>query len=83
MIMFRTFKNRSYPDGMDVEIFSFKILEKAINSNLSTSDKEHVTKYFLRSDKIKKKTFSHNPDFSNIRITLDTVYDYTLIKKSL
>ncbi len=50
-------QNRSYPDGMDVEIFSFKILEKAINSNLSTSDKEHVTKYFLRSDKIKKKTF--------------------------
>ncbi len=50
-------ENRTYPDGMDVEIFSFKILEKANNLNLSISDREHVTKYFLRSDKIKKKIF--------------------------
>ena len=74
-------ENRTYPDGMDVEIFSFKILEKANNLNLSISDREHVTKYFLRSDKIKKKNFLNNHDFSNIRITLDTIYDYKLIKK--
>ena len=74
-------ENRSYPDGMDVEIFSFKVLNKANKLNLSTSDKEHVTNYFLRSDKIKKKNFSQEKDFSNIRITLDTKYDYILIKK--
>ncbi len=74
-------ENRTYPDGMDVEVFSFKILEKANNLNLSISDREHVTKYFLGSDKIKKKNFFNNHDFSNIRITLDTIYDYRLIKK--
>ena len=56
-IMFRTFKT-DHIRWYGCRNFSFKILEKAINSNLSTSDKEHVTKYFLRSDKIKKKLFT-------------------------
>ena len=38
---------------MDTEIFSFKKLEDANNKLFLTDDREHVTKYFLRSNKIK------------------------------
>ena len=38
--------HRSFPDGMDTEVFNFKSLEFA-NKNLhDMEDKEHVTKYF-------------------------------------
>ena len=71
----------SFPDGMDIEIFSFKSLEFA-NLNLkSPYDKEHVTKYFLRSDKFKKYNYHDKQDYSNLRMTLDTSSDFELIKK--
>ena len=47
-------EKRSFPDGMDTEVFSFKKLQKANKILISKSDREHVTKYFLTSDKIKK-----------------------------
>ena len=74
-------EKRTFPDGMDIEIFSFKILKKANNELKSDYDKEHVTKYFLRTDKIKKLNYSQKVDYSNIRITLDTIFDYKLINK--
>ena len=40
---------------MDTEVFNFKSLEFANNILHDMEDKEHVTKYFLRSEKIRKK----------------------------
>ena len=74
-------QRRSFPDGMDIEVFSFKKLQEANEILISKSDREHVTKYFLRSDKIKKYNFFQRKDYSNIRITLDTKYDFQLIDK--
>ena len=74
-------QNRTFPDGMDTEIFSFKILERANKLTISQSDKEHVTNYFLRTDQIKKGNYSQKKDYSNMRITLDTQYDFELIRK--
>ena len=74
-------QKRSFPDGMDIEVFSFKKLQEANKKLTSKSDREHVTKYFLRSDKIKKYNLSQKKDYSNIRITLDTKYDFELINK--
>ena len=73
--------NRTFADGMDIEIFSFKNLEIANSSTISDEDKEHVTKYFLRSDKFKKFNYEDKHNFSNLRITLDTPFDFVLIKK--
>ena len=39
----------TWPDGLDVEIFSFNALERSFNSNLSNYDKEHVTP-FIRNN---------------------------------
>ena len=41
-------EKRTFADGMDIEIFSFKNLEIANSSDLSDYDKEHVTKYFKK-----------------------------------
>jgi spore coat polysaccharide biosynthesis protein SpsF (cytidylyltransferase family) len=74
-------EKRTFPDGMDIEIFSFKSLEIA-NSNVVTNhDKEHVTQYFLRSDIFKRYNYYDKQNFSNLRITLDTSFDFELIKK--
>ena len=74
-------EKRTFPDGMDIEIFSFKSLEIA-NSNVVTKhDKEHVTQYFLRSDIFKRYNYYDKQNFSNFRITLDTTFDFELIKK--
>ena len=48
---------RSFPDGMDTEIFSYKSLSFARNNLNNSFDREHVTKYFLRSDQVKKKKY--------------------------
>ena len=74
-------EKRTFPDGMDTEVFSFKKLYEADKKLTLKNDREHVTKYFLRSDKIKKHNVTQKKNFSNIRITLDTKYDYEIIKK--
>ena len=74
-------ENRTYPDGMDIEIFSSKALSLANSSVIFSSDKEHVTNYFLRSNRFKKYNFEKKGEnFSNLRITLDTKNDFKLIK---
>ena len=66
---------------MDIEIFNFKSLHNA-NLNLNTEyDKEHVTKYFLRTNRLKKFNYCDKDDYSKLRLTLDTLADFDLIKK--
>ena len=46
-----------YPDGFDLEIFSYKSLKKSSIKIKSSYDKEHVTT-FIRNSKFFKKFFS-------------------------
>ncbi len=67
---------------MDIEFFSFKTLKKIYENAISSYDKEHVTKYVLRSNIFKKFNYKlKNENYSDIRITLDTINDFLLIKK--
>jgi len=72
---------RSYPHGLDTEIFSFKILEEMFNNANEKYEREHVTPYIYKthSQKFKIKNYSYKKDCSSIRITLDTLEDYTLL----
>ena len=56
---------RSFPDGLDVEVFSFKALKKAFLNAKTTYDKEHVTTY-IKKDKNLIKNFlsSKNQELS-------------------
>ena len=59
--------NRSFPDGVDIEIFKKKSLELAWKNATSSYDREHVTTY-LRRNKVVKKHYIHreqNHDVEN------------------
>ena len=73
----------TYPDGLDVEVFSFKELEKANKFAKSKFDKEHVTPYIKYNKKIKKANKFFKSNFSHLRITVDEEADLKLLKKLL
>ena len=73
--------NRSFPDGLDAEFFSFETLETAYLNAILKSDKEHVTSYIKRSNLFKKINILNKKNYSKIRVTLDYKEDLDLIKK--
>jgi spore coat polysaccharide biosynthesis protein SpsF len=75
-----------YPDGQDVEVFTFKALEKAWNEATLPSEREHVTPFiwknssFKNGDLFKSDNFNEGYDFGHLRMTVDEPKDYELIK---
>ena len=69
----------SFPDGMDVEIFSFKILKKINKMKLLSSDREHVTSILRRNKKINKINIKNQEDCSKIRLCVDHQEDLDLV----
>lgn len=68
------------PDGFDVEIFSFDILEKAHLASTDKQDREHVTKWMRKNVEV------HIPRLSlsiNGKFSLDTIDDLTQLEKLL
>lgn len=71
----------TFPDGMDVEVFSFKALEKTWRSASLSSEREHVTSYIVNHPKIfHTKNISYKKNFSNLRLTIDNKEDLILAK---
>ena len=70
---------RTFPLGMEAEIFSFKTLEKAYKNSKNDYDKEHVTTYIKSNKNFSKKNIKSNKNLSKYRFTLDTIEDYELI----
>ncbi|KAF6246728.1 acylneuraminate cytidylyltransferase [Nitrosopumilus sp. b3] len=72
----------TFPDGLDVEIFSFQALEQAFHSAKWKSEIEHVTPYIKKNSKIFKIfNYENKKNFSNIRLTVDEPLDLKLIRK--
>ena len=71
----------SYPDGLDAEIFTMKVLKYTWLNSISDYDKEHVTTYIKRSKKFKKFNLCCEKNLSDLRLTLDYPKDFILIKK--
>lgn len=67
------------PDGMDAEIFTFNILEKAWKKSTLKSDREHVTPFIRENFPETCHYLTYQPDYSKIRLTLDTQEDYQVI----
>ena len=68
---------RTFPDGLDVEVLSFRALDGAFHGASMRSDREHVTPYVRRH--FRKCTVAQAVDLSDLRWTLDYVEDYTVI----
>jgi spore coat polysaccharide biosynthesis protein SpsF len=71
-----------YPLGMNVEVFSFGVLEKTFAKASKLYDKEHVTS-FMKSNpdlfKILIEKSNPKPFMKDIRLTLDVEEDYVLL----
>jgi spore coat polysaccharide biosynthesis protein SpsF len=74
---------RTFPRGLDIEVFSFKALEQAHKEASSPSDREHVTLYVSRKAQSEKKfeVVRNSVDYSKHRWTVDTAEDFELIKR--
>lgn len=72
---------RSFPRGLDAEIFTYNSLDIAYNNATKDYEKEHVTPYIYEHPEIfSLHNLSFDYDLSNHRWTLDTPEDYKLIK---
>ena len=71
---------RTYPRGLDTEVFSFKALEEAWNEATKDYEREHVTPYIIENqDKFKLLNVANDIDLSHLRWTLDTKEDFEFI----
>lgn len=72
--------DRTYPRGLDTEVFSFKALELSYKEAKESFQREHVTPYIWDNNKeVSSFQFKENDDNSNLRLTLDTEEDLELI----
>jgi len=70
----------SYPDGLDIEVFSMKALHRAYQEAKTSFDKEHVTPYIRDSKKFKTESIQSSEDLSDLRWTLDESEDLEVIR---
>jgi len=72
---------RTYPHGLDCEVFSFSAIEKSFNECKDIEIREHVTPHIYNNDKnFSVKSLNAPKKFNRpeIRVTLDTEEDYAL-----
>ena len=70
---------RSFPDGLDIEIFTSKSLYLAWKRSSTIFEKEHVTPFLSTNKSIKKFNIRCKKDLSQMRWTLDYKEDLKLI----
>lgn len=71
----------TYPDGLDIEVFTFKALEQANRETKKQFDREHVTPYLRESKKYKTAAMQYNQDLSKMRWTVDEPADFAVVEK--
>lgn len=71
----------SYPEGLDCEAFSFKVLDMMEKSTNDPFEREHVTQYIYHNpDKFKIGNVFSERQLSFLRWTIDTQEDYKMVK---
>lgn len=75
-----------FPDGQDVEVFTFNALKKAWEEATLPSDREHVTPYirknssFNQGQLFESKNFDAPNNYNHLRMTVDEPADLETIK---
>ena len=71
----------TYPDGQDVEVFTFTALRTAWKSAKLASEREHVTPYIRNNpDFFKHASLKYKEDLSQKRWTLDNAEDLEFLR---
>lgn len=72
----------SYPEGMDVEVFTFNALEQSFNESKDPFEREHVTQYIHRNkDIFAIQNLKYDHDLSYLRWTIDTLSDLQMTRE--
>ena len=75
---------RSYPRGMDTEVFGFETLDQAFREATLPAEREHVTPFiYHRPERYKLGNVCYPSDESRHRWTVDTKEDLELIRRML
>ncbi len=76
---------RTYPRGLDVEIFSYKALSEAHFNAKLDAEREHVTPYIRTHTEPQRMAnlALMDKDLSDYRLTVDTAEDFELIRRIL
>jgi glutamate-1-semialdehyde 2,1-aminomutase len=71
----------TYPDGLDVEVFTLQALQRAYYETDVVFDREHVTPYIRNSGKFKQISVLNDKDLSHLRWTVDEECDFHVVSK--
>lgn len=73
---------KKYPDGSDVEVFSFDALQRSWVETTDIKDREHVTFYMWdKRDNFNTIMLDNEHDWGRYRITVDYIEDLELVRK--
>lgn len=70
----------TFPDGLDIEVFSFDALARLQQEATNTSHREHVTLLLRESAEFSKLNYNYEVDYSNKRWTVDEADDFNVIR---
>jgi glutamate-1-semialdehyde 2,1-aminomutase len=73
----------TYPDGLDLEIFTAASLMRAGREARDDYDREHVTPFLRRADGIRRETLRAARDLSALRLTVDEPADLQVVEAVL
>lgn len=62
---------RTFPQGLDCEVFSMALLTRAANEATDAYDREHVTPWMQRAPDVKRVNHANSINLSNLRWTVD------------
>ncbi len=74
-------KPATFPEGLDVEVLSFKSLEMARFQAKDNFEREHVTPYLYRNPALfRQNCLLNSSDLSHLRWTIDTQKDLDMVR---
>ncbi len=72
----------TYPEGLDIEVFTREALERAWREARLPSEREHVTPYIWKHpDRFRLLNFKHERDLSHLRWTVDYPEDLAFARE--
>jgi len=77
-----TLPRRTFPRGLDTEVFRFDVLEQAWCQDHNPAWREHVTPYIWRNPELFRiHGIMNEVDYSHMRWTVDTAEDLAFVRR--
>jgi spore coat polysaccharide biosynthesis protein SpsF len=74
-------EERTYPDGLDAEVFRYDLLVQAWQGAMSPYEREHVTPFMREAESRSRGVLKDRVDRSNLRWTVDFPEDFAFVSR--